>query len=324
MGEEGLSPTAPRGGAPKASGIQPVFSDIAAGLGAIVFVVGTSIRASFVASDLRVLFAVSAVAFFGAGLLRGGAGRARVGPGRTNPWLQGLVVSTPGLLGTGALIMNDGLHRLPIPIGISLLSIAFAIAGVQTRRWWHESRTPSLALAAASALALIVGVPIGVPRLAVLASTKHVDFILPAFTLAAFDGGPIRSAELRGRVVVLAFWASWCLPCRWELPEVDAVSSRFAGDSLVRFIAAEVNWGGETPARGIEFLARHGLSLPAAFDSGGASRSLHVHALPTVVLAGRDGRVRMVHYGYDKSERFGDELERVVRALRVGTHAPSP
>lgn len=293
-----------------------VWLDLAAGLVAIVFVVGTSIRAAFVGSDLRAMFAVSALGFFGAGVVRGRGGIA-------NLPLKGLLVSSPGLLGTAALIANDGLHRLPVPIGVSLMSIACAAAGVQTRRWWRPARHWSLLLAAMWALAIGVGVPWGVPRLASLASFHPMDQAPAPFILAGPDGVSLRSPDLRGRVVVLDFWASWCLPCRWELPEIQAASAGFRDDPRVLFLAVDVGWEGETRERADRYLRAHGLTLSQAYDAGEAARILHVDSLPTVVVIDAGGHVRLLHHGFDRSERLGDQLVRVVRKLLAET-SPRP
>lgn len=291
-----------------AAGPPTIALDLLAGLAAILFVVGVSVRAAFVGSDLRVMFAVSAAAFYGAGVLRGRTGSR-------NAWLKGLVVSSPGLLGTAALIMNDGLHRLPVPIGVSLVSIAAATAGVQTRRWWHDARGRSLALTAAVFLAVFVGIPLGVPGLATFASLRRMDRPGPRFELTNSEGAPLRSQDMSGQVVVLAFWASWCLPCRWELPEVQAASDRFRGDARVRFLAVDVAWEGETRARAARYLSHRGLTVPMAFDAGAAAGVLRVDSLPTIIVLDANGRVRMVHHGYDRSERIGDQVTSVVREL---------
>ncbi len=307
------------GGAPQTAATRAVLFDMLAGLAAIVLVIGTSIRAAFVGADLRALFAVRAVAFYSAGFLRGRSGIS-------SAWLKGLVVSSPGLLGTAALIMNDGLHRLPIPVAISIVSIAAAIAGIQTRRWWRTARRRSVLLGAGFLLTLGVGIPAGVPRLANFASLKRVDLPETSFELTTFEGAPLRSQDFAGRVVVLAFWASWCLPCRWELPEVQAAYDDFRNDPRVRFLAVDVGWAGETPERGRKFLARQGLTLQAAFDAGEAAVRLQVDSLPTLMVIDASGHIRITHHGYDRSERVGEQVTRIVRELLEepgGRGAPS-
>ncbi|HEV2106466.1 MAG TPA: TlpA disulfide reductase family protein [Candidatus Eisenbacteria bacterium] len=282
--------------------------DLAAGLIAIVLVVGVSVRATFVGSDLRALFAVTALVFFMAGFARGHDPRRGAA-------LRGLVTSLPGLLGTAALIVNDGTHRLPIPIAVSLTAIAFAIAGVRVRRLGAAARGRAAALALGCLAALALELT-QVRSLVTYASFHAVDRAAPPFALATLEGDTLRSADLRGRVVVLAFWASWCLPCRWEMPELEAAYARLAGDRSVVFRAVDAAWGGESRARARRFLTRAGVDLPVAFDAGGAGESLGVHALPTVLLLDRGGRVRFEHYGFDRSERVGEVIVRGVRALQ--------
>ena len=283
--------------------------DLAAGFIAIFAVVGVSVRAAFVGSDLRALFAVTALAFYLAGVARG---RGR----RMNLALHGLRVSCPGLLGTAALIVNDGLHRLAIPIAVSLTAIVFTIAGLATRRLWSAARARAMTLAAACLAALALEVAL-VNQLVIGASLHRVNRAAPAFTLATFAGDSLRSEPLRGKVVVLAYWASWCLPCRWEMPELESAYAEIRRDSAVVFLAVDAGWGGETIERGRRYLARRPTALPAAFDAGGATaNALRVHALPTLIFLDRTGRVRFEHYGFDRSERVGRVILRCVRTLR--------
>lgn len=285
-----------------------VLLDLAAGLVAIFAVVGVSVRAAFVGSDLRALFAVTALAFCAAGLVRGRDQAMNV------VW-RGLRVSCPGLLGTAALIVNDGLHRLPIPLAVSLTAIAFTIAGLETRRLWRGSRARALALGAGSLVALAVVVAC-VNGLVVYASLHRVRREVPAFRLTTFAGDTLRSEDLRGKVVVLAWWASWCLPCRWEMPELESAWAQVRGDSSVVFVAVDAGWGGETIERGRRYRARRSADLPCAFDGDGAGGALGVHALPTILFLDREGRVRFEHYGFDRSEHVGREIVRSVRALQ--------
>ena len=282
--------------------------DLCAGLVAIVAVVGISVRAAFVGSDLRALFGVTALAFYLAGISRGHEQWRSI-------WTRGLLVSCPGLLGTAALIVNDGLHRLPIPIGVSLTAILFTVAGLATRRAWGRSRRRALALAATCLCALALEVT-QVRHLVVRASLHPVDRAPAAFQVTTFAGDSWRSEQAHGKVVVLAFWASWCLPCRWEMPELASAFARVRGDSTVSVLAVDAGWGGETPERGRAVLMRMAADLPGAFDDGNAAAALHVHALPTIVFIDRAGRVRFEHYGFDRSERLDEVIVSTIGRLQ--------
>lgn len=284
--------------------------DLLAGFLAICGVLVTSIYTQFVGSDLRLLFAVTGVAFFLAGLARGHAAPV-------NAWLKGLLVSCPGLIGTAALIMNDGLHRFQIPAAVTSIAILLTTLGVQTRRFWYSARSKSWLLSTSSIVALALFVIFLVPALAVFSSLKKTDRPIASFTVSAPDGSIVGSQDLRGRVVVIAFWATWCLPCHWELPELEAAYRRFEHNQEVIFWAVDVDWGGETPEKAKRFWARKKFALTWAFDHGGAARALGVDSLPTVVLLDREGHVRMTHYGYDASEHvdalIANEIQQLLR-----------
>jgi thiol-disulfide isomerase/thioredoxin len=192
---------------------------------------------------------LSGTAFFFAGLARA---RSVV----HNIWPHGLLVSCPGLLGTAALIMNDGFHRLLVPVCLALTAVLLTVAGIETRREWPRSRREGWVLAFASFAALAVVSTAAIPFRSAHASVKLMDRSAPSFVLSRLDGTPLRSSDMRGHVVVLAFWATWCLPCQRELPELESVYKRYQGDAGVIFVAVDADWGGETAAKAQDFLRR--------------------------------------------------------------------
>ena len=290
--------------------LQPrrISRDLLAGFLAIFCVLTSAILTQFVGADLRVLFAVTGAAFYFAGLSRGNSVPQNV-------WLKGLLVSSPGLLGTAALIMNDGLHRLQIPVAVSCTAILLTISGIQTRRLWNAARMKSWLLGSSSFLGLALFVFALVPDLVVFSSLKKVDRPAPQFSMSLSDGSVLKSSDLQGRVVVLAFWATWCLPCRWELPELESVQTRLQQNPDVMFWAVDADWDGESVQKARAFLQREKLTLLWAFDSGGTAQALGVDSLPTVVLLDRQGRVRMTHYGYDASEHMDAVIIKAVENL---------
>jgi thiol-disulfide isomerase/thioredoxin len=291
-----------------------VGRDLVAGLVAILAVVGTAILVQFVGSDLRALFAVSGIAFYLAGF-------ARPGLPRVPAWRQGLIVSLPGLLGDVALIVNNGLRRLDIPAAITLTSIVSAIAGVMTRRAVSGARGRAIGLASLFAIALASWVAIGLPRFLTHMAFRWSTRAAPSLRFTSLDGAPVQIPDPQGRVVVLAFWTTWCLPCRWELPEIEQVHDRFATDSRVVLWAVDVGWGPESPQRARRFLERQALAIPAAFDSGFTAQALGVHALPSIALVDGQGRLRMTHSGYDRSENMPRALTAAITRVLAETPA---
>jgi cytochrome c biogenesis protein CcmG/thiol:disulfide interchange protein DsbE len=109
----------------------------------------------------------------------------------------------------------------------------------------------------------------------------------PEFEAKTLDGEKVRLRDLRGKVVMLNFWASWCPPCREELPAVAKLYSEFKDKGLAVY-------GVNDEDRGIarKYLEKSGLTLPTIDDnSQKASRLYHVSSIPTVFLIDGNGKV---------------------------------
>ena len=132
----------------------------------------------------------------------------------------------------------------------------------------------------------------------------------PTFTLASRTGGQVSLADLKGQVVMINFWASWCGPCRKEFPALDQIYAKY---KPMGFTLVAINVESEK-SDAEKFLAATPASFPILFDPDNkVSGSYGVSAMPTTVLVDRDGGVRHVHQGY----REGYELtyEKQVREL---------
>lgn len=122
------------------------------------------------------------------------------------------------------------------------------------------------------------------------------------FTLPARDGSPVSLGTLRGQVVMINFWASWCGPCRQEFPILDQIHRRYRPLGLVMLgINVEPD-----PADAERFLARTPVSFPILYDRTNAvTKQYGVSGMPTTILVDRKGHVRWLHQAY----RPGDESE---------------
>jgi thiol-disulfide isomerase/thioredoxin len=128
--------------------------------------------------------------------------------------------------------------------------------------------------------------------------------VAPAIRLPLVDGDTADLAELRGQVVMVNIWATWCPPCITELPSMQRVYERYAGDGFeIVAVAVDVR-PGEVQADGrvvgavSGFVDRFGLTFPVALDpTGGTERTLGVTYLPTTLLVDRSGRVRFREVG---------------------------
>lgn len=119
---------------------------------------------------------------------------------------------------------------------------------------------------------------------------------VPAATVLTEEGSEWTPQSDSGRVVVLSFWASWCGPCRRELPQLDSLYARLDSTKAVRFYAVNV---GESNSTVAEYIRQTGLNLPVLYDSAEVgSRLFAVTALPTLIVIGRDGKVLLSESGY--------------------------
>jgi thiol-disulfide isomerase/thioredoxin len=116
----------------------------------------------------------------------------------------------------------------------------------------------------------------------------------PDFALQGLDGHTYRLSELRGRAVLINFWATWCGPCRTEMPAIEEVSRRYGGNRLV-VLAVNVE---EDADRVAPFVQQLGLSFPILLDRDGAvSRRYRVTGLPTTYLIRPDGTIDGIRLG---------------------------
>lgn len=121
-------------------------------------------------------------------------------------------------------------------------------------------------------------------------------FPAPGFELTTLDGQVISSDHLRGRPLILNFWASWCAPCRAEMPALQTVAEEYHETDLL-ILAVNATFQ-DRPADISAFVSQHGLTFPILLDTEGRVNHLYqVHSLPTTFFIGRDGRIRDVVIG---------------------------
>jgi thiol-disulfide isomerase/thioredoxin len=128
----------------------------------------------------------------------------------------------------------------------------------------------------------------------------------PDFVLRDLGGAPVRLSDLRGRVVFLNFWATWCRPCKKELPDIQRMAGEYPDDLAVLAVNLE-----ESPEEAAAFLRENGLSLPALLDRTGAVyRQYRLNGLPDSFFIDREGRIAAIQYGYLTESMMRDRLAR--------------
>jgi peroxiredoxin len=136
------------------------------------------------------------------------------------------------------------------------------------------------------------------------------------FTLPDVDGRQVRLSDFRGKTVLLAFWATWCLPCKEELPTLQKIDVQYRDKGLVILTIND-----EAPATIRDFLRAKHYSLPALVDSNReVFREFAVHFIPTAVVINPDEIVTQVMTGWEGPERLLEAL----RAAGLGKVPPAP
>jgi peroxiredoxin len=108
------------------------------------------------------------------------------------------------------------------------------------------------------------------------------------FSLKLVDGRTITLGALKGKVVFLNFWATWCPPCREEMPSMEILYRRFRDQGL-ELVAVDIMEGGKAVSA---FLSDNNLSFPAALDSNGrVSNRYGIQAIPATFIIDRDGKI---------------------------------
>ena len=134
----------------------------------------------------------------------------------------------------------------------------------------------------------------------------------PDFSLPARDGGVVQLSELKGQVVMINFWATWCGPCRQEMPLLERIHAKYEplgftllGVNVEPDSAAATAWLKDVP-----------VTFPILFDAKNAvAEQFGVMGMPNSVFVDREGRVRYVHRGYKPGDeaRYADMVRSLVK-----------
>jgi len=144
------------------------------------------------------------------------------------------------------------------------------------------------------------------------AASEKLSGKAPNFTLKSRSGKNIKLSELRGQVVMLNFWASWCGPCRKEMPILEQIHKKY---KRLGFTLLGVNVE-ENTRDAINYLKDVKVTFPILFDNRQKTSKLYnVSAMPTTVIIDRNGNKRFIHKGYKPGyeNEYKKQIKKLVR-----------
>ena len=159
---------------------------------------------------------------------------------------------------------------------------------------------------------ILPGIILAIFAASSLASSTLEGQSAPDFVLKSSAGDNLRLSEYRGDVVMINFWATWCGPCRQEMPLLDDLYGRY---ERVGFTLLGVNIDDDS-RRAMKMIEELGVNFPVLFDDGkDVSKLYAVEAMPVTVLVDREGTVRHVHHGYKPGyeEKYLTEIRALLR-----------
>jgi peroxiredoxin len=159
---------------------------------------------------------------------------------------------------------------------------------------------------------LLLGAAFSIFAATCLAASALEGQTAPDFVLKSAAGENLRLSEYRGDVVMINFWATWCGPCRQEMPLLDDLYSRY---ERVGFNLLGVNIDDDS-RRAMQMVEELGVNFPVLFDERKEVSQLYeVEAMPVTVLVDRNGTVRHVHHGYKPGyeEKYLTEIRSLLR-----------
>jgi len=143
----------------------------------------------------------------------------------------------------------------------------------------------------------------------------NVGATVPDFTLTTFDGQTIDIQDLRGKVVVINFWASWCKPCEQEAAELEQAYNRYRDEEVV-FLGVDYV---DTDREAMAYLEKFGITYPNGPDLGTRiSQAFRIRGVPETYLVAADGRLAAIKIGPYAS------LEEIVGQIETARAAGAP
>lgn len=141
---------------------------------------------------------------------------------------------------------------------------------------------------------------------------ENNSVIAESFSVREQSGKLINVSELKGKVVFINFWASWCPPCRAEFPSIQKFYEKYKGNNEIVFLTVNLD---EDPAKGQLYLEKEQFTIPFLIPNGDIPTEYFNGSLPTTVVLDKTGKIRMHHSGmadYSK-DSFYEEIDQLLK-----------
>lgn len=169
-----------------------------------------------------------------------------------------------------------------------------------------------------AALLAGIGLTVGLAVLVIPTGVRSVPEV-PDFALKQLNGETFRLSDHRGNVVAINFWATWCPPCREEIPDLIELQEEMNEEVL--FVGVSLDEGGPEKVR--TFAEEFGINYPIVIDDGTVAQKYGpIRGIPTTFLVDREGRVRVRSIGLLTKENLRPVLRALVRGEELGKVRP--
>jgi len=278
------------------SGVVPFLSGIT--ILAIMFV-----TMKWVTIDFRIVLLLSSTLIFLAAYISGNKKLPKL--------VIILLVILPFTLVFDLLIYSE----IPKLIWFTVFFMLAAITGVILKKKLSKKRISLTILF--SALLLLMSFLI-VPNMLEEQLSEVKNLKSDSYTIYDMDRNKISSKDLKGKIVVLDFFGTWCKPCRLELKELQKIYNHFDGSDEIEFFVINTNEGGDTKEKMNQYILDNNYPFKFGFDyDGELVKQFDLYGVPYLFIFDKKGNMRYEHIGYNKGEsNFISSIVEIIESLK--------
>ncbi len=253
--------------------------------------------------DFQLLLFIGAVIFFIAGLINSDT--------RIHYLLATFIITIIYLL----LFIILVLEQLPLWYFVPIY-FAIALLGILYNRHKQKIITSLLLLTALMFFLAIKIIPTDIENS--LTQTRFEQ--IPHFSIKEMSGNVVDSKTLKGKVVILDFFGTWCKPCIGELKELDKIQMAFKDDKDVVFYVIDADYGNDSPEKFKAFIDKHNYKFKFAYDYDSEIfklLKLQKLGIPVTLIIDKEQNIRIQHVGYNPAEtNFSENMIKTINSLK--------